>query len=48
MYFDKDYDVEAGMALIKEKLHEADRIAKEYFDTEVRNKKKKERKSNVE
>ena len=48
MYFDKNYDVEAGMKLIKEKLHEADRIAKEYYDAEVRDKKKKERRSNVE
>lgn len=43
MYFDKNSDVEACRILIKEKLHEADRIAKEYYETEVRNKKKKGR-----
>lgn len=36
IYFSKDTDIESGTLLIKQKLHEANRIAKEYYDKEYR------------
>ena len=36
LYFTKDSDIDASMELIKSKLHEANRIAKEYYDKEYR------------
>lgn len=36
IYFSKDADIEASTLLIKEKLHEVNRIAKEYYDKEYR------------
>jgi lysophospholipid acyltransferase (LPLAT)-like uncharacterized protein len=36
LYFSKDSDIESSMKLIKEKLHEVNRTAKEYYDKEYR------------
>ena len=36
LYFTKDSDIDSSMELIKSKLHEANRIAKEYYDKEYR------------
>lgn len=32
IYFSKDFDTDLGLDLIKEKLHEADKIAKKYYN----------------
>ena len=36
LYFTKDSDIDSSMELIKSKLHEANRTAKEYYDKEYR------------
>lgn len=36
LYFSKDSDIDSSMELIKQKLHEANRIAKDYYDKEYR------------